>query len=163
MSRTEVQYIPTFSKVFLWEAFTKSRTFINFSTLGDTKLIEPWKHQNKENLSWNTARSYLKTAPLSNRYILLKWGHFDRVKLTFKTLLPSWNFYTIWKGFRSFNAENLGSVGQRAAKLPAIKLWEWFDFARVRTRANWFEWGRGRPADFFLRPPTLTASNFDAL
>ena len=32
-------------------------------------------------------------------------------------------FDTIFKGFRSFNAENLGSVGQRAAKLLAIKLW----------------------------------------
>ena len=29
--------------------------------------------------------------------------------------------------------------------------------------ADWFEWGRGRLADFFLRPPTLTASNFEAL
>ena len=26
------------------------------------------------------------------------------------------------KGFRSFNAENLGSVDQRASKLPAIKV-----------------------------------------
>ena len=25
------------------------------------------------------------------------------------------------------------------------------------------DWGRGRPADFFLRPPTLTVSNFAAL
>ena len=30
-------------------------------------------------------------------------------------------------------------------------------------RADWFEWGWGRAADFFLRPPTLTASNFEAL
>ena len=29
--------------------------------------------------------------------------------------------------------------------------------------AEWFEWGRGRPADFFLRPLTLTAKNFEAL
>ena len=26
------------------------------------------------------------------------------------------------KGFRSFNTENLGSVGQRASKLPAVKV-----------------------------------------
>ena len=26
------------------------------------------------------------------------------------------------KGFRSFNTENLGSVGQRALKLPAVKV-----------------------------------------
>ena len=29
--------------------------------------------------------------------------------------------------------------------------------------AEWFEWGRNRMADFFLRPPILTASNFKAL
>ena len=26
------------------------------------------------------------------------------------------------KGFRSFNTKNLGSVGQRASKLPAVKV-----------------------------------------
>ena len=30
-------------------------------------------------------------------------------------------------------------------------------------RAEWFECGRGWMADFFLRPPILTASNFEAL
>ena len=78
-------------------------------------------------------------------------------------LLASWTFDTVSKGFRSFNAENLGSVGQRAAKLQAIKVWEWFDPGRSRIRADRFEWGRGRMADFFLRPPTLTDSNFAAL
>ena len=78
-------------------------------------------------------------------------------------LLASWAFGTILKGFTSFNAENLRSADQRAAKLPSIKLWEWFDFARVRTRADWFKWGRGRMADFFMRPPTLKAGNFEAL
>ena len=73
------------------------------------------------------------------------------------------NFYTVLKRFRSFNAENFWALGQRAAKLLAIKLWEWFDFARVRTRADWFKWGRGRMADFFMRPPTLKAGNFEAL
>ena len=29
--------------------------------------------------------------------------------------------------------------------------------------AKWFEWGQARLADFFLRPPTLTSSNFEAL
>ena len=47
-------------------------------------------------------------------------------------LLASWTFDTVVKGIRSFIAENLGSVGQRAAKLLAIKLWELFDFARIR-------------------------------
>ena len=63
-------------------------------------------------------------------------------------LLASWTFDKVKKENRSLNTENLGSVGQRAAKLPAIKLWEWFDFARVRTQADWFKRGRGRLADF---------------
>ena len=78
-------------------------------------------------------------------------------------LLASWAVYIILKGFRSFNAENVGSVGQRAANLPAIKVWEWFDPGPPRTRADWFECGRGRMADFFVRPPTLTTSNFEAI
>jgi len=78
-------------------------------------------------------------------------------------LLASCNFYIVFKGFRSFNNENLNFVGQRALKLPAIKLWEWFDRGQSRIWADWFERGRGRMADFFLRPPTLTAGNFEAL
>ena len=62
-----------------------------------------------------------------------------------------------------FYAKNLGSVGQWAAKLLAIKLSEWLDRAGNRTEADWFKWGRGQLADFFLRPPTLIASNFAAL
>ena len=78
-------------------------------------------------------------------------------------LLISWTFDTFSKWERSFNAKNLKSEGQRAAKLLAIKLWEWFDPGPTRTRADWFEWGRGQAANFFLRPSTLTAGNFEAL
>ena len=91
-----------------------------------------------------------------------KWGHFDMTKSTFKMLLCFWSFDTVEKRIRSFNAENLESLGQRAAKLPAIKLWEWLERAKHRTQADCFEWGRGRSADFFLRSPTLTACNFKA-
>ena len=48
-----------------------------------------------------------------------------------------------------------------AAKLLAIKLW--FDPGTTRIRADRFNQGRGHVADFFMRPPTLTASNFAAL
>ena len=51
-----------------------------------------------------------------------KLGHFDRVKTILKIMLASWTFDTVWTGFRSFNAENLGSLDQRVAKLLAIKL-----------------------------------------
>ena len=67
------------------------------------------------------------------------------------------------KRFRSFNDKNLGSVGQRAAKLPAIKLWEWFDPGCSRKWADRFECGQGWKADFFFRPRTLMAGNFAAL
>ena len=101
-----------------------------------------------------------------NRCIALfegKWGQFDRAKPTFKMLLASWNFYTVEKKIRFFIAKNLESVGQRAAKLPAFKLWEWFNPGPTRTQAERFEWGLGQTADFFLRPLTLTAGKFEAL
>ena len=69
----------------------------------------------------------------------------------------------VFKRLRSFYAENFGSVDQWAAKLPAIKLKEWFDPGRSRTQADRFECGQGWKEDFFFRPPTLTASNFAAL
>ena len=93
---------------------------------------------------------------------LCKWGHFEKAKTTFKMLLATWFLVCFFKTFRSFVAENLESVGQRAAKLPAIKLWEWFEGAGVRTRAHWLT-GAGAGWQTFLRPPTLTASNFAAL
>ena len=37
-------------------------------------------------------------------------------------MLASWTLDTVLKGLRSFNAENLKSVGQLAAKLLALKL-----------------------------------------
>ena len=85
--------------------------------------------------------------------------------------------------FRSFNAENFGSVGQRAAKLLAVKVGllkkksaasaipakvcasaigpgvlEPGPIALAHTSA-----GMAEAADFFLRSPTLTASNSVAL
>ena len=77
-------------------------------------------------------------------------------------LLASWTFDTILKGSRSFNAENLESVGQRAAKILAFKVGGWKKILpigpprakRVRT------WPIGR---FFFQPPTLKANIFAAL
>ena len=94
---------------------------------------------------------------------LCKWGHFEKAKTTFKMLLATWFFVCFFKRFRSFVAENLESVGQRAAKLPAIKLWEWFETVQASNPGTLADWGRGQLSDFFLRPPTLTASNFAAL
>ena len=63
------------------------------------------------------------------------------------------------KKIRSFDAENLGSVDLRAAKLLAIKLWEWFYSAQT-----WLvRVGPGSGGRLFLRSPALTASNYAAL
>ena len=78
-------------------------------------------------------------------------------------LLAIWFLVCFFKRFRSFVAENLESVGQRATNLLAIKLWEWLDRDRESNPGTLADWGRGRLADFFLRPPTLTASSFEAL
>ena len=94
---------------------------------------------------------------------LCKWGHFERVKTILKMLPASWFFVCIFKRFRCLNAKNLESVGQRAAKLLAIKLWEWFDPGCSRTRVDRFESGRGWKADFFFRPPTLIVSSLEAI
>ena len=53
---------------------------------------------------------------------LCKWGHFEKAKTTFKMLLATAFLVGFLKRFRSFNAKNLGSVGQRAAKLLAVKV-----------------------------------------
>ena len=76
-------------------------------------------------------------------------------KSTLKILLASWTFDTVIKRYRSFNAENLKSVDQRAAKLPSIKLWEWFDPWPSQIQADWFKLGQGQAADFSF-------SNFDS-
>ena len=55
-------------------------------------------------------------------HFLCKWGQFERAKSTFKMLLVSWFLMYFLKRFRSFIAQNLGLVGQRAAKLPAVKV-----------------------------------------
>ena len=73
----------------------------------------------------------LEFNPFKNLLVLLglysyageKWHpYFNGAKPTLKILLASLAFYTVFKGFRILNAENLGSVGQRAAKLPTIKV-----------------------------------------
>jgi len=82
-------------------------------------------------------------------------------KNTLKMLPVSWFLVSFFERFRSFVATNIKSVGQRASKLLAVKVWGWFDPRRSRIWAEWFEWGWGRFADFFLRPPTLTAIIYD--
>ena len=95
---------------------------------------------------------------------LCKWGHFEKAKTTFKMLLATWFLMCFFKRFRSFVAKNLKSVGQRAAKLPAIKLWEWLNRDRGSNPSRLADWGWGRLADFFLRPPNwqlVTLEPFD--
>ena len=76
-------------------------------------------------------------------------------------LLASSTFDTILKGSRSFNAKNLESVGQRAAKLPAKNFEN--DLAPCKVKSGRTDLSvAGAARQTFLRPPTLTASNFEA-
>ena len=79
-------------------------------------------------------------------------------------MLPaSWAFDTIEKGIRYLNAENLRSLGQRASKLPVVKLWNNSSLRGIQPGPNAIAHalaGMAEAADFFLRTPTLTASNF---
>ena len=54
--------------------------------------------------------------------LLCKWGHFESAKTTLKMLGASWFLVNFLKRFRSFNAKNLRSKGQRASKLLAVKV-----------------------------------------
>ena len=52
----------------------------------------------------------------------VKWGHFEGAKMTLKMLPASWYSKYLFNGFRSFDIVNMGSVGQRASKLLAVKV-----------------------------------------
>ena len=78
----------------------------------------------------------------------VKWGHFERAKMTPKILPASWCLKYLFKWFRSFNTVFLESVGQRTSKLLAVKvgglkkksaIWPWpllNQSVRVRLRAG---------------------------
>ena len=96
--------------------------------------ISKWYYS--ETTCWITYDTVVCVRESPKPILCSKWGHFDGAKPILKILLASWTFGTVEKGFRSFFSKNLGSVGQRAAKLLAIKLWEWFDPERSRIWAE---------------------------
>ena len=108
-----------------------------------------WTSMHGEISPLKTASTVICVRESTKPILCNKWGHFDSAKPILRILLASWSFKTVEKGFRSFNAENLGSLGQRTAKLLAIKLWKWFDFARNRTRADWPTGAGARWQTFF--------------
>ena len=89
-----------------------------------------------DNFTKITSNTMVCVRESSKPILYSKWGHFDRAKSILKILLVSWTLGTVEKGFRSFNSENLRSVGQMAAKFLAIKHWEWFDPRRSRIWAE---------------------------
>ena len=101
----------------------------------------------------STDWTYTHSKKYSTSYYetLCKWGDFERAKTTLKMLLASWFLVCFFKRFRCLNAENLGSVGQRASKLLAVKLWKWLTATGNRTRAK------------SNHSQSLMASNFAAL
>ena len=93
----------------------------------------------------------------------MKWGHFDGAKPTLKIRLASWAFHTILKRFRILNAENLGSVGQRAAKLLAVKVGGLKKKSAGRPRPHSNQSARVRFWSRSNHSQSLMASNFATL
>ena len=78
-------------------------------------------------------------------------------------LLASWTFNTVWKRFRSFNAKNLGSVCQRAAKLLAVKVGGLKKKSASRPRPQSASLPGFEPRSRSNHSQSLMASNFEAL
>ena len=83
--------------------------------------------------------------------------------MTLKILPASWYLKYLFKGFRSFNTVNMGSVGQRASKLLAVKV------GGLKKKSAIWPWPlSNQSARVRLRPgsnlsQSLTDSNFAAL
>ena len=87
-------------------------------------------------LTWDSTRDYILSSiynyghTLTNGYqigpIKMIWIHFSRVKHTL-IMLASWTPNLHWKGFTIFHRGNTWPEGKMAAKLPSIKLREWFE------------------------------------
>ena len=102
----------------------------------------------------------------SNRsfaHFLCKWGHFERAKSTFKMLAASWFFVYLFEMFRSFFAENLESVGQRASKLLAVKVGGLKKKSALRPKCVQARLARPRLCLGSNHSQTLSNSNFAAL
>ena len=78
-------------------------------------------------------------------------------------LLASWNFDTVLKRFRFFNAESLGSVSQRASKLLAVKVWGLKKKSASRPRPQSASLPRFEPRSRSNHSQSLMAGNFAAL
>ena len=69
--------------------------------------------------------------------------------LSFKCCQPFELLTYIERGIRSFYIFNVWSVGQRAAKLPSFKLWEWFDPVWDKMGPNGLSWAETKRQTFF--------------
>ena len=78
-------------------------------------------------------------------------------------LLAPWFLAYFHKGFRSFSAKNLGSVGQRAAKLLAVKVGGLKKKSAGRPRPHTNQSAQVRLWARFYHSLSLTAGNFTAL
>ena len=93
----------------------------------------------------------------------IKWGHFEGAKLTLKMLPASWYSKYLFKRFRSFNIVKMGSVGQRASKLLAVKVGGLKKKSAIwpRPLSNQSAWIRVVPGSNHSQ--SLMAGNFAAL
>ena len=77
-------------------------------------------------------------------------------------LLASCTFDTLLNRFRFFDAENLMSLSQRAAKLLAIKLRECLTLGKLESGPTGSR-GQGSCGRLFLETSNFEASNFEDL
>ena len=103
-----------------------------------------------------------KDTPAYNK-TLCKWGEFERAKTTLKMLLATWFLVCFFKRFRSFEAKNLGSVGQRAAKLLAVKVGGLKKKSAAQPRPHSKQSARIRERAGSNQSQSLMAGNFAAL
>ena len=121
------------------------------------RKISMWWSATFELVQWRASQTAL--FPVYD----VKWGHFEQAKMTLKMLPASWYLKYLFKGFRSFNTVNMGSVGQRASKLLAVKVG-----GLKKKSAIWPRPLSNQSAQVRLRPgsnlsQSLTDSNFAAL
>ena len=91
----------------LWETFFKF--YVKFYAITyvitEVHFVKTFLIQYQSFLKFNPVQ--LQWCPYQNQQSPvydMKWGYFDRVNSTFKMLLSFWNFDTVFKKIRSFDA-----------------------------------------------------------
>ena len=133
------RYLPLTSMDFLLSSFWHwvnplSSDFLLY-TITSFKNIRLWfQAPVYEIQSWTFTYIWLLEKPYENE---VTFRELNICLKCYQLLMPHFG-----KRFRFFHTGNIGSVGQMASKLLAVKVWEWFDIWYSWIWAEWFKWGR---------------------